>query len=439
MDAYSEVVQQPVLILVVYERDLAPLIGKLAGVCVLNWEKYISVRGYEPRRQDFESYTDSVIDDFLECGAKRVYHQRGTLDTGRLEQSDVVHRPCGSSNTIFSEVSSALKGIGLHWLSHAEREWGKSAIKSANPERWIQQFSEIDHKQVGINILKSLRVFTSDDLSAAFRLPKSEEIGFKVAHAYISEDEPGSSSIVVRNILEHMHPEGAVVPLNLSRDDALRGIDCDILYVYEDGLWSGVELVKRLRRIQELNGFRESNLHVVFKYCVTSDAGLTAARIFTLRSASGRFSFPSATKRLHFDFFTRDTDTRFPNLPDYSWKTVRTAIDTSIEPYAFSDARLWPGGSGTAMTVCADIGAQLLAARMGKSPEGGEGAQAAVIDQRKLGAMGFGSTMVFEYSVPKPVLPILWLHGDVVFNGKVVNWRPLFWDARRIGKVEHHI
>ncbi|KWU48659.1 hypothetical protein [Pseudomonas palleroniana] len=439
MDAYFEAVQQPVLILVAYERDLVPLIEKLAGVCISGWEKYISVRGYDPKRQNFEAYTDGVIDDYLEYKAERVYYQRSTLDGGLLKKSGVASRPCGSFNTIFSEVSSLLKGMGLHWLPHAEREWAKSAIKSTNPERWIQQFSEIDQKQVGISILKSLRVFTSDELSAAFRLPKSEEIGFKVAHAFISEDEPGSSSIAVQNILEHMHPEGAVVPLDLSRDDALDVVDCDILYIYEDGLWSGVELVKRLCRIQELNGFRDSSLHVVFKYCVTSDAGLTAARLFTLRSALGRFSFPSATKRFHFDFFKKGTDTRFPNLPDYSWETVRAAIDDSIEPYAFSDEKLWPDGTANAMAVCADIGAQLLTARMEKSPKGGEEAQASVINQRKLGAMSFGSTMVFEYSVPKPVLPILWLQGDVIVNGKVVSWRPLFWDARRIGKVEHHI
>lgn len=438
MGAHFEAVQKPTLILVVFEKDLPSLMEKLSSVCVLGWEEHLSVRGYQPKKETFATHTDRVIDDFLEYRAECVYHQRGTLDHAALDESGVKNRPCGSVNTLFSEVSSVIKKMGLHWLSHAECEWNKSAIKSANPDRWIQQFAELGHKQIGINILKSLRVFTSEELSNAFRLPKSEEIGLKVAHAYIYEDEPGSSSISVQNILEHMHPEGDVIPLDLSKDNVLDAIDCDVLYVYEDGLWSGVELVKRLRRIQELRGFQESSLHIVFKYCVTCDAGLSAARLFTLRSAMGRFSFPSAPEKFHFDFFREGTDTRFTNLPEHSWETVRAAIDAAVEPYAFMDAKIWSCGKDEAMQVCADIGAQLLAVQMVDGAEDDSGAQVTKIERMKLGAMSFASTMVFEYSVPKPVLPVFWLQGEVSVNGKKVSWKPLFWDARRIGKVEHH-
>ncbi|MBA1279934.1 phosphoribosyltransferase-like protein [Stutzerimonas stutzeri] len=438
MLALSKAVRQPVLILVAHERDVPQLRQKIENISIPGWENYISLRGWTPRHVEFADYTDQIIDDFLDFNAKRIFHMKGTLSVAQLEESEIAHRAFSSINTLFKEVSTELKNLKLHWVFPATHEWEKSSIRCAHPEEWLRQFVDIGHKQIGINILKSLRVFTSDELTNAFQLSKSEEIGLKVAHAYIAEDEPGSSSISVQNILEHMHPEGAVIALDLSKDDMLTGIECDVLYVYEDGLWSGVELVKRLRRIIELVGFQESNLHVVFKYCVTCDAGLSAARLFTLQHAVGRFTFPSAPEHLHFDFFCSGTDSRFSELADRSWQSVRAAVDAAVQPYAFANRKIWQNGNEEAIRVCAEIGSQLLAARLERDSKDDTEVQAKV-ERMKLGAMGFASTMVFEYSVPKPVLPAMWLDGDVLVDGTKVSWKPLFWDARRTGKVEHHL
>nr|WP_312230056.1 hypothetical protein [Pseudomonas sp.] len=438
MLAISKAVQQPILILVTSDQDLPSLTRKISAVSIPGWEDYIYLRSWTPKREAFADYTEQTIDEFLESGAKRLLHMSGTLETIPLDEAGLPHRAFNAINTLFSEVSSELKSLGLHWDVTAAREWQKSSIPGIHPQKWIQQFVAIGHKQVGINILKSLRVFTSDELANAFKLSKSEEIGLRVAHAYIAEDEPGSSSINVQNILEHMHPEGAVIALDLSKEDVLTGIDCDVLYIYEDGLWSGVELVKRLNRIMGLVGFQDSNLHVVFKYCVTCDAGLSAARLFTLQHAAGRFTFPSAPEHFHFDFFCAGTDSRFSGLADRSWTSVRAAVDAAVGPYAFANPIIWQDGTEDGIRVCAEIGSQLLTQRLRADFED-DGKLQAKVERMKLGAMGFASTMVFQYSVPKPVLPAMWLEGNVLVDGKTVSWRPLFWDGRRTGKVEHHL
>lgn len=440
MEAYSDTSQKPKFFLVVHHQDSDNLKSKLTKICCSGWERYISVLVHRPRASNIESFTSDLIDEFLEFSAECIYYQPGLLDVRALDESGIKHRPCNTVATMFKELSSLLKDVGIHWHSHATREWSKSLLKSSNPDVWVQQFAEIGHKQVGINILKSLKVVSNTELLESFRLPLSEEIGLRIAHAYIHEEEPGSSSIEVKNILEHMHPDGVIIALDLSKDDVFDQLNCDVLYIYEDGIWSGVEVVKRLRRINELRGFKETNLQIVFKYCVTCDAGLSAARLYAVNNAAGRFMFPSAAKNLHFNFFTAGTDSRFSELSERSDESIRAAIDAAVKPYAFASDQIWPDGRDEGIRVCSEIGAQLVKSSINtknKAPLE-EKLQLEKVERLKLGAMGFASTIVFTSSIPKPVLPIMWLNGSISFNEKKITWRPLFWDARRTGTVEHH-
>lgn len=441
MYGYSPAFSLPKLIVVIYARDAASLISKLADACCAGWERHVSVRVLNAPKVNMEEYTDEIIDEFFNASSSMIFFQPGLLDKDLLDSEEVRCRPCATTKTMFQAMTPELMSLKIHWKSYAESQWEKSTLKSASPEQWVQQFAELGHRDIGRHLLKSLRVVTDAEIREAFKPAPYDDIGVRIAHGYIHEDEPGSSSIAIKSILEHMHPQG-VIPIDLSNPDMFAFMNVDVLYIYEDGLWSGVEVVNRLQALSQNEALMRSNLQIVFRYCVTCDAGLSAARLFSVRNSAGKFQFPSAKPGFHFSFLQNEVDTRFPALTDRSDQSIRTAIDSVIEPYAFASSEIWGQERDASLGVCSKIGSQLVRYFLERKADGSESGESVVIPPEKiarmqLGAMSFASTIVFASSIPKPVLPVMWLGGEVTLSNRTVNWLPLFWDARRTGSVDH--
>lgn len=442
MYGYLPPISLPKLIVVIYERDSASFLAKLADLCCVGWENYVSVRVLTAPNGDTTEYTEEMINEYFDSSSNMIFFQDGLLDEDELKAEHVHYRRCKTTKTMIQAITPELMSLNIHWKSYAESQWSKSTLRSAKPEEWVQQFAELGHRDIGRHLLKSLRIITDAEISEAFKPTPYDDIGVRVAHAYIHEEEPGSSSIAIKNILEHMHPQ-RVFPIDLKNPETFACIDADILYIYEDGLWSGVEVVRRLQVLSQSAALMSSNLQIVFKYCVTCDAGLSAARLFSVRNSAGRFQFPSAKPGYHFAFLQRGVNTRFPDLEDRSDESIRTAIDSVIEPYAFASDIIWGAGKDAGVGVCRDIGAQLARRFLERKAQNdnldGDPAEVAAekVDRIRLGAMSFASTIVFASSIPKPVLPVMWLDGDVTLNTRTVKWRPLFWDARRTGAVQN--
>lgn len=333
----------------------------------------------------------------------------------------------------------------MHWYNHAKHEWENSSLKCATPEAWVQQFVELGYGHIAKHLLKNLRVITDADLREAFKTSEAERIGLNIAHAFFEDDEPGSSSIAIQNVLEHMYTlPDKVIKINLASANSLANINADVLFVYEDGLWSGVELVRRLNAMCKTEHFTKSSLQLHFKYGATSDVGLLAARLFAKREGLSRIQFYPAKSSRHFKFL-KDGVNGFDHLNGQNDAAIRSALDMEIEPYAFQSVELWGEERKKAISVCAEIGEQLVRAFLERKEQaksntvesGVNNKSIHVSDEKvtqlKLGAGSFASTIVFASSIPKPVLPLMWLQGRVTLGNKSVNWRPLFWDARRTG------
>jgi hypothetical protein len=134
-------------------------------------------------------------------------------------------------------------------------------------------------------------------------------------------------------------------------------------------------------------------------------------------------------------------------LTDRSDREIRKTLDAEIEPYAFRNTAGWADDQSSAISVCSKIGEQLIrpflerhAKKKCEDNENTGFSPIQISDEKvaewELGALGFASTIVFASSIPKPVLPLLWLEGTVSVEGKSVKWRPLFWDARRTGSAD---
>jgi len=423
---------------------------------VVGWQNTIDIQPFNEQklnRSEFNKQREINTADIIskhddELFGNFIVQDCFPLDIARLKSEDIPFKCVGSVKTLLHEIEELLKNHNLHWRNYAIREWDKSSIGHVSPDVWVQQFAELGYVQVAKNLLKNLRVVTESELREAFKTSETERIGLTVAHAFFHDDEPGSSSIAIQNVLQHMYPPEEVIKLNLESSDCLANVKADVLFVYEDGLWSGVELVKRLNTICKIDHFHNSNLQLHFKYGATSDVGLSAARLFAKRERLARLQFRAAKPSHHFRFLKDGIDTRFEHINNHNDDVIRKALDKEIEPYAFQSVAIWGDEREMAISVCAEIGKQLVHPFLERQK------QAEIITTEKdthtkpidikdeniaqweLGAYSFASTIVFASSIPKPVLPLMWLNGPVNLDGKTTNWRPLFWDARRTGQAD---
>lgn len=436
---------RPKILIVLPETDVEKIKKHISDEAITSAHSIVSVIGLRTslpaseKRNASQKNTNAIAAMLAENDFTQVFlHGNLPIDSNDLKhdyEENTHIRSTNSLTTLYKEISTVLKLLGLHWLIHANKEWEKSSIKSISPEAWVEQFARLGEKEIAKRLLKSLRVIEDTTLRNSFSNRKEEMLGLRVGHGFFFDEEKGSSSIVVQQVLEHMYP-GKVYKLKTEDATTWADLDIDRLYVYEDGLWSGVELVRRLEAIVESQHFKNSDLHFYFKFSATSDIGLAAARFYTRKIKSSRFHFIPGEVGNHFEFFRRDADISSFVISSEG-KVQRDFLDGLVEPYAFKNPDIWADGRDQAISLCEQVGDQLiipfLARKSNKSPS------EISMDECKrwrLGAMNFASTVVFSSSIPKPVLPLMWLQGEVAINGRQVDWRPLFWDVRRTGVYE---
>jgi hypothetical protein len=435
-----------------YWNEAKDLKEEIHESCRLGWERYIQFK-ITSVDEDKEDLTTEFIQTLKRDGDEhcKVFVQGACVNKRRLEKAGYTVESAASAKTLKTKIKTALRDCELEWQAYANAEWRKSDIGHASVHRWYQQFSSRGYGYVAKNLLKGLRVITKRELREAFKGSSLEGdgIGQRCLHAYVADDEPGASSNSVCDVLSKLWNERDVFSLDLGNENFFSGLNADLLYVYEDGLWSGVELVKRLGQLSKIPALMESNVRIEFRYCAVADAGLAAGRLAVSNYPAGKFTVLSAEHM--FKFIREGVDPKFSDLQDRSDASVRRAIDSSIEPYIFSHTKLWSGNAPAAAKICGDIGAQLIkpflenqARRKARKAASSQGLDVdaelevpeidtAKISKWKLGAEGYASTVVFDFSVPKPVLPVIWLAGSVEIDGETVEWVPLFWDSRRIG------
>jgi len=423
-------------------------------VAVIGWQNSIIIESFNAQKLSRDKFieqqkinTTELLSKYDEYQFNYLIIQRGfPLDIEKFQNEGIDVKLQNSISTLLKVVDHLLENLNLHWRIIAEKEWRKSSLYHLHPDEWIHQFVKLgnQYRNIGIALLKNLRVVTEAELRDAFKLTEADRTGLNIAHAFFHDDEPGSSSLAVQNVLEHMYsfPEN-IIKIDLDSEQYLENINnVDVLFVYEDGLWSGVELVRRLNAICETPLITKPNLQLHFKYGITSDVGLSAARLFSKHKALSRLQFHPA-KNHHYSFLKDGVDTCLNHLENWNDITIRNALDKEIEPYAFRSADMWidENDRKKAISVCAEIGRQLVRPFLERKEKRKANKNEVIISEEmiskwELGACGFASTIMFASSIPKPVLPLMWLQGDVKLEDKSVYWKPLFWDSRRTGQTD---
>jgi hypothetical protein len=278
-------------------------------------------------------------------------------------------------------------------------------------------------------LLKQLSVISDADLRSCIVSSEEHLIGLRVVHGYIRDCDPGSSSNNIKDLLVKTLA-GAVVEVDLDSDPPEVLNQADVLFLYEDGLWSGVELVRRLQLLVRWQLVKARALRIVFRFAATADLGLYAGRHFVRRErlasveicsgavAHTTLARPGSIEALGVGVLAPDD-------------AIREALDSCVVPWAFRSEVDWPDGIDEAMEFCRTVGSQLVRPWIERTK--GKTDIELRVPQWSLGAFGFATMTAFPKSVPKPALPLVWLGGPVRYEGKEFNWQPLFWDSRRMG------
>lgn len=447
----------PKLLVLCKAADVAALIAKISDAACAGWRNYVDVKVIGDRMDaqnrfkgvNYQENTNEVVEGWQERRYyKIIADDKLALDLKLLkeERVHVIFRKTHTS--MFEEIRTELKNKKIHWLEHSSHEWSQSSIPKLNPDKWCQQFEQLGIGWIGKALLKQLKVITDAELSYAFKVSKSQVIGEDVAHAYVADSEPGASSIKIKSALEHIYLKEEILELDLENFHTTLPKNLNVLYIYEDGLWSGVELVKRLEKICLHPAFKDINARIVFRFAATSDAGVLAGRLFNKLNKFLNVQVDSAHDKFHYVFLKVDAEKALKGISEVSH--LRKAIDAEIVPMAFQPSEIWNGREAEALDICTELGKQLAEPflqrrefeelqKKGAAPK--DAATISIPDEKlkrwALGAMQFGSTVVFSSSVPKPVIPLMWLQGAVKLNGKPTNWQPLFGDSRRINAIQY--
>ncbi|GGJ52795.1 hypothetical protein [Sphingopyxis bauzanensis] len=320
---------------------------------------------------------------------------------------------------------------GHHWRVNAVKQASAFEGNKLSIEAWVEQFGKFGQQSVGRKLAAQLRVVRPMEMQCMpFALRPTDIIGLGQANCYVEDDDIGGSWLDIKACLSHTHPKGTVHPVVWNKAEAtlkFPSIDVDQFVLYEDGLWTGTEGVRRLKALQKA----PPNARVILKFGIVSDFGLHVLRhaISKLGLADQVHIDASASE---FMKFLRD------GLPEelllgreMSLQAYFEALHKYTIPHAFDPFQDW---SPAERDLCREIGSQLVAAWLGK--KNGIVPSTAELDRFALGGSGFASTTLFARSVPKVCLPALWLDGQVSIGEKVVNWRPLFVDARRISDTK---
>ncbi|WP_394654043.1 hypothetical protein [uncultured Sphingomonas sp.] len=329
--------------------------------------------------------------------------------------------------TIQRELKDHLDAKGISWRTHAVAELEKFEGPQIKLDVWLQQFQTLGRPDVGRKLAAKLRVIkTGAFVKTAFAPQAASLIGHRQANCYVRDSDDGGSWVEMQSLLMHTFPMGSVFPVHWDKDAQrldFPATDVDEFVIYEDGLWSGSEAVRRLEAIAAA----PPAARVTFRFGVVTDFGISVVRQ-AIRSLGLTASVTVDTTGLQAErFLSSPVPGHLETGVGMAQSEYFKELHEHVAPYAFREAANW---SADEIAFCEDVGHQLvgrwLRLKKGREPTVEE------VGVFALGGGRFGSMLAFSRSIPKVCLPLLWLDGLVEIGGKRLNWRPLLADARRV-------
>lgn len=352
-------------------------------------------------------------------------------------------------------IGKILEKRRLDWLSYVEdilsNGWHHGTIDRARLVKWKSQFRHAGSNEwIGDLLLKRLDFWGDQRLVDSCNLSEDTLKNFDCIA--VNRKKPGKSADAVANLLaKRLH---ALAPKRdfvfdlheVLIDPEMRARMQRILYI-EDGLFSGTEVVSYLRAllgdpppdgrppkfavVPPEEDFRKTQIQMHFPVATSLGYGRLRGMIkerhlsnLSVSHAPGGF----------IEVFTEEGKKAMANGSFYH-PTIRNCTRDSrshICCHAFTNLDYWRDAGKQsdlvtrAIAVCRELGEGLFRNYLDSvtykwPPE--------KISECALGMHGLGLALAFSHSIPKAALPLFWAKGEVTFQGKKINWMPLFENA----------
>jgi hypothetical protein len=418
------------VIVVPYSEEQATR-SRIMGLATSGWEQHVQLVGGPDRRGPGDS---------ARIESKRILEIVDKFDADVLI---VTKEICCDSRTIQARqkidlrrppiwllrdqlITRELRSRGLHWREVLKERLAYWNSKKNNPDDWLRQFGEA--YWVGETLLRQIDVIRPNEVLRAFQTPAQAMVGQRLVFAFISDDDPASSSNRIGGLLTQIYGPALVRNFVAAVTQADTGSH---LVVCEDALWTGIELRSLLGRLGTGGDLEQAakSKRITFRHCVVSDYGLWIVRQYISYAKLDFVDLSLGEGQRFIRVLAQDiSDAEILSRWGMAPTDFEDWLTTHVRPIAFQDESLWRGRQEQAQQICAEIGRQLI--------------NKYVIDEKKnwregvrdwfaLGAGRFGSAIVFAHSVPKVCFPLLWLQGQVFLGETKIDWKPLFYDARR--------
>lgn len=332
---------------------------------------------------------------------------------------------------LLNQCGLSTRVAAVELLSH----WAHFPIDSRAIDTWLAQFSTFARiPWLGKLILNQVEFLNSVDLSDALgRLPIPDQ-----ATICVNSDPRnyGKSAAAIAALLsKRIGRDVLESPAVAIEDHGARQI-----VLFEDALWTGTEAIgvlesllnKRPDRpktvaLRDVGIFQQVDLTLA--YGVSTDYGEAAVKQFldihalsnVQIAAVSQLSIASSTllQAIKDKKVTLGELKSKPPIKDLSPPIVAAINDATS------------GNKVKAIAFCQDVGQQLFDNYL-ESMHQKKGWSRWEDDRRTacaLGMHGMGLLVAFAHSIPKAALPLLWGKGKVTWEGRSIEWLPLFPNA----------
>lgn len=347
------------------------------------------------------------------------------------------------------KLPEILRGVGLDWLTLAERElfrWHHGTVDKARITLWLRQFAQAGSNEwIGRGLLRALNFWSEDRLISSVALTR--EVLETFERVCMHREQAGKSADVLSNLftkrIKPFAPKFAGIEdfRAVIADPANKG--GRILFL-EDGLFSGTETINLFRDLLGLDIPQGRNRKtqpledksviasrdITLLFPVATSFGVARVKDFLEQNNLTNINVTSCAGGLLEVLTPAGTEAmKNGTILDPEIRNCPADPDGHFLRPPFEAQFIWKNSedAGRALVFCKEIGVQLF--RQYLQDAGYTDWHPQKIERCALGMYGLGLAFAFTHSIPKASLPLFWASGKIFYQNKIINWVPLFPNA----------
>lgn len=325
-----------------------------------------------------------------------------------------------------------LETLGICWMDQARQAYESYDHRALDFDvtKWLKQFDAVGAPALGKALLRHVEVLPTDQCVSILAQSFSAHRGVPT-DLIATLSRMGKSGAALSGGLRRQLTCEPVVLSEAIEHSAL-GAKNNAIHVFEDGLWTGIELSRVLESLAgavaakpKLPALSDPKLlyqyNVILHFALATDIGIYAARALLSEWKLEKFSLATSNSKM-IEVLTEEAKSSFEN-GHFSFNHVKDfSSEVTITPKIVALLNVEMEGAALAhvMSVMRSVGAQLWAINNKAS------AASVIPANLEFGANGIGSTTLFRHSSPRAVLPMLWASGHIKWGARRIHWKALF-------------